>query len=202
MTKAVVILGAGASKGLGLPLLSKVFADPEVRSYLEKDATELAEFLRNFIWEPRGLTIDSSDRTLNIEEILTLLRTWQQTGSKLLRVEQIRALQRELLGCVYHGVWPHKGQTSTDKRYLNSLVKWADEKFDEVTWATFNWDAKLEQAFYHQVVIRPKTRCALSTAENRPTGLGWRKPQAQPSKASWKRDVASQAGWNPRLAVG
>lgn len=156
MKRAIFILGAGASKGLGLPLLAQVFGDLEVQSYLANDARNFAAFLTDVIWTPRGLSIHRAADTLNIEEILTLLRTWEHSGSSLLRHEEILALQIEVLGCVYHGVWPQKGKTSTDKRYLNALVKWANESFDEVTWATFNWDAKLEQAFYHQIVKYPK----------------------------------------------
>lgn len=73
LMKAVVILGAGASAGFGVPTLRYIFQDRHARAHLAAD-----QFLRrklvNSIWAPRGVDLDTSHLSLTVEEILTMLR--------------------------------------------------------------------------------------------------------------------------------
>ncbi|MBC8066291.1 MAG: hypothetical protein H7Y17_15785 [Chlorobia bacterium] len=148
MRKLMVILGAGASAGMGLPMLGQIFKDKEVARYLTTNAHTFLRFLEDYIWQPRGVTIHESDSSLNIEEILTLLRQWERQEVSPLSIEENRVIQRQLLGCVPKGVYTEKG-SSDSGRYLNRLVEHVDSQYDEVSWASFNWDMKFEQAFWH-----------------------------------------------------
>ncbi|MCL4283488.1 MAG: hypothetical protein KJZ62_00145 [Fimbriimonadaceae bacterium] len=160
MRKLVVILGAGASVSAGLPSLAGIFDDPSVQNYLENDGRDFKAFLEKHVWEPRGITPREFWKGLNLEEVLTLLRQWRfsskPNGGKHdnphspLNHSKNMKIQRQLLGCVYRAVYEGKSGKSPEGRYdYNTLIQLADSEFDEVTWATFNWDALLEQAFYY-----------------------------------------------------
>lgn len=160
MRKLVVVLGAGASVSAGLPSLAGIFDDDRVQDYLANDGRECKEFLERHIWQPRGITAGEYWKGLNLEEVLTLLRQWRFTpkpkGGKRdnpqspLNHSKNTKIQRQLLGCVYRAVHEGKsGRSGTGRYDYNTLIKLADSEFDEVTWATFNWDALLEQAFYY-----------------------------------------------------
>jgi hypothetical protein len=103
------------------------------------------------IWNPRGKTIDTSDESMNIEEVLTLLKQWEQgkcVNPPLNFARNLR-IQKQLLGCVYRSVYMDKADNH--ERFMNQFIRHLDTRFDHVTWGTFNWDAKLEQAFYREM---------------------------------------------------
>lgn len=150
MSNLVVILGAGASKGIGLPLLSEIFTDQPVRDYLHNNARDLLEFLEEIIWLPRSLNQDSSSEGLNIEEVLTLLKQWEDANSSPISLTLNRELQRQLFGCIVEAVYRNKGGTRDGNAY-NPFVSWCNKNFDESTWISFNWDVKFEQAFYYEM---------------------------------------------------
>ena len=77
MTRAVVILGAGASADFGVPTLANIFKDRYAREYL-KDRPDFFSRLNEIFWEPRGYELLSSEQSLSIEQMLTLLRDWEQ----------------------------------------------------------------------------------------------------------------------------
>lgn len=144
----VVVLGAGASRGMGLPLLSEIFSDPPVVDYLNSEAEQLLQFMHRFIWQPRGLTIVESASSLNIEEVMTLLKQWMKTSSSPISIEENQQIQKLLLGCVQKAVYVNKGNT---ERYYNDVIRWSNKEFESITWASFNWDVKFEQAFYYEM---------------------------------------------------
>ena len=57
MSKAVVILGAGASSDFGVPTLQGIFKDKWARQYLKPDSF-LAQKLDEIFWAPRGHTLN------------------------------------------------------------------------------------------------------------------------------------------------
>src|SRR3954451_1488369 len=71
--KSVVILGAGASAGFGVPTLRNLFKDVHARRYLQQNR-ELRSQLDSLIWSPRGLDLEQSHLGLTVEDILTLIR--------------------------------------------------------------------------------------------------------------------------------
>src|SRR5678810_826877 len=76
MANAVVILGAGASADFGVPTLRTMFKDRQARAYVDShDAFRVA--LERYFWTPRGHSLDSSEQSLTIEEMLTILRDWE-----------------------------------------------------------------------------------------------------------------------------
>jgi hypothetical protein len=75
--KAVVILGAGASVDFGAPPLKGIFKERFARRQLQSD-TFLRDNLDRVFWGPRGHNLESSDESLTIEEMLTILRDWEQ----------------------------------------------------------------------------------------------------------------------------
>lgn len=147
MRRVVVILGAGASVSAGLPSLAGVFEDESVKAYLASDGRDFEIFLRKYIWGPRNVTEAERWRSLNLEEVLTLLRLWEDNNQSPLNFKKNRNYQRQLLGCVYRSVYMDKRDNGA--RDYNHLIVHCDRSYDSVTWASFNWDAKFEQAFYY-----------------------------------------------------
>lgn len=80
MASILIVLGAGASKDCGLPLLGQVFSDTEAQIFLDQK-TETLAYLKETFWEARGLSLATADSGLNIEEILTLLYEWEHGKS-------------------------------------------------------------------------------------------------------------------------
>jgi hypothetical protein len=70
MANAVVILGAGASADFGVPTLRGIFKDRHARTFLNSRKT-FNKRLNEIFWTPRGHTVDTSDQSLTIEEMLT-----------------------------------------------------------------------------------------------------------------------------------
>ncbi|MCZ8139152.1 MAG: hypothetical protein O9258_07825 [Fimbriimonadaceae bacterium] len=160
MSNAVVVLGAGASVSSGLKSLQSLFDDPDVQGYVQGACIELTSFIRDCINVPRGVD-GSFPRDLNLEEILTLISQWRRClseeparpwvprlPSKYHDVNLLDTIIRQIHGCVYHAVYVNKSGRNGSHDY-NTLIEILDKEFDHITWATFNWDAMFEQAFFY-----------------------------------------------------
>ncbi len=145
--EAVVVLGAGSSADFGVPTLKGVFKDFAARRYLTKNA-ELDDFLSEYAWKLRGVNADSSDRSLNIEEILTLLRDWEFDKSLGVDIDSdtITAVRRHVYQLLFRAVFMYK---DTRKRLFNDLIICLEKTFRKVTWATFNWDCIFEASYWY-----------------------------------------------------
>jgi hypothetical protein len=146
MSKAVVILGAGASASFGVPTLSRLFQDQHSRKYLQEDDKWLFDKLNDIIWAPRGHTIDTSHNSLTVEEILTFLRDQEQRGSSSLSKEELIDFRESLYVLIQKAVFVDK---HTRGRYLNQLIEKMRTTFEHTTWATFNWDCIFESSFWY-----------------------------------------------------
>src|SRR5437868_5858194 len=78
--KVVVILGAGSSADFGVPTLRSIFKEVMAAAYLKTDKV-LNDWLQKMFWEPRGQSAATSDRSVTVEEMLTILRDWQSEAS-------------------------------------------------------------------------------------------------------------------------
>jgi hypothetical protein len=147
MANAVVILGAGASADFGVPTLRGIFKDRHARAFLTARRT-FNRRLNEIFWEPRGHTVDTSDQSLTIEEMLTILRDWEQepTCCDGLDAATVAALRRNLYVLIQRAVFEGK---STRPQHLNSLIDLMTKKFDLVTWASFNWDCVFEASYWY-----------------------------------------------------
>jgi hypothetical protein len=144
----VVILGAGASVSSGLPSLAGIFDDDVVQKYLAARAADFEEFLEKYVWKPRGIALADRWKSLNLEEVLTMLRLWEKDNQSPVNFKKNYGYQKDLLGCVYHSVFIDRKDNGC--RDLNNLIAACDGTYDGIAWGSFNWDAKLEQAFYYQ----------------------------------------------------
>lgn len=144
---AVFILGAGASAPFGVPTLPNVFKDFWARRYLAKDEFLLNKLNQHF-WGPRGHNLETSNQTLTIEEILTLVRDFEQQPYEIpaLLGEDTEQFRRSLYVLIKKAVYDGK---NTQGRYLNPVIKFGSDHFDQVTWASFNWDCLFESSFYY-----------------------------------------------------
>lgn len=146
MPNAVVILGAGASADFGVPTLRNIFKDPYARSYLGMNAA-LQKGLDELFWGPRGHTVQTSDESLTIEEMLTVLRDWErEDGVPKPDKTYFGEFRRNLYHLIYHAVFCCK---SSRAAHLNPLIGLLGAKLDRITWASFNWDCIFEASFWH-----------------------------------------------------
>jgi len=76
MARAVIILGAGASADFGVPTLATVFKDLRAQLYLMLNPPVLSQ-LEQFFWTPRGHSLATSDQSVTVEDMLTILRDWE-----------------------------------------------------------------------------------------------------------------------------
>lgn len=148
MANAVVILGAGSSHDFGVPTLNGIFEDRRVRDYLE-DHPHFAEMLRKVFWEPRGHTRETAGGSINVEEMLTILRDWENEEQvpdppAPLHVPVFR---KHLYALIERAV--HRGKSSNHGRHMNPLISYCRETFDRTTWASFNWDCIFEASYYY-----------------------------------------------------
>lgn len=148
MTRAVVILGAGASADFGVPILSNMFKDSYARRYL-KSKPALLEMLNKVFWGPRGHGLESSDKSLNIEQMLTILKDWEiEKGiPDTARPQNVESFRRGLKVLIYKAVFEGK---SSKGKHLNPLINIFNSKFDHTTWASFNWDCIFEASFWYR----------------------------------------------------
>lgn len=146
MASAVVILGAGASADFGVPTLRNVFKDPYARMYLDANTT-LQKQLDELFWKPRGHTVHTSDESLTIEEMLTIIRDWErEEGVDKPNKTYFDEFRRSLYHLIYLAVFFGK---SSKAAHLNPLIHLLGSKMDKVTWASFNWDCIFEASFWY-----------------------------------------------------
>lgn len=203
MPKAVVILGAGASADFGVPTLRNIFKDRHARAFLNARRT-FNKRLNEIFWTPRGHTVDTSDQSLTIEEMLTILRDWEQepTCSDGLDANTASALRRNLYVLIQRAVFEGK---STRPQHLNSLIDIMSKKFDLVTWASFNWDCVFESSYWYSRHGNP--RLAITLENWRPTtrkneflklhgGINWWKIGDKLHYLPFGRDGELTAKWS------
>src|SRR5690242_19357791 len=120
MPNAVVILGAGASADFGVPTLRNLFKDGHAQSFL-KVRRKALKSLNELFWAPRGHSIDTSDQSLTIEEMLTILRDWEQepTCRDDLNAKDAAYLRRILYVVIQRAVFVGK---SSSGKHLNDLI--------------------------------------------------------------------------------
>lgn len=147
MANAVIILGAGASADFGVPTLRGIFKDPYAQNYLKADKT-LQENLERIFWRPRGYTLQTSEQSVTVEEMLTILRDWEQEAGLAERPsgEEFKDFSRRLYTLIYKAVFEGK---STRREHLNPLIAKCRSKLTRVTWASFNWDCVFESSFWY-----------------------------------------------------
>jgi SIR2-like domain len=174
---AVIVLGAGASAGFGVPTLRHLFKDRHAREHIARD-----EFLRDslyeLIWNPRGVTLDTSHESLTIEEILTLLRDSEIRRydlPTLLAPDDIKRFRRSLYVLIKKAV--HDGKSGLTKCF-HPLISFARAHFNHTTWASFNWDVFFEDAYYNSSAPPGALRVAPSLVID---VRGW------PDAGKWRR---------------
>ena len=145
MPKAVLILGAGASADFGVPTLRRIFKDPQAQLYLKQNP-QLHEQIQRVFWEPRGYNLQTSDQSLTIEEMLTILRDWEQENCPKPK-EDFHAFRQLLYVLIYKAVFTGK---SSSGQHLNPLIWKCGSRLEQITWASFNWDCVFEASFYYQ----------------------------------------------------
>lgn len=150
--KAVFILGAGSSVPFRVPTLLGIFKDKEARSQLDRDKF-LHQTLSQFFWAPRGHDLDTSDLSLSVEEILTLIRDYEKQayGTPRLPID-IDRFRRALYVLIKKAVYDHK---NTRGRHLNTIIDFARHNYEKVTWASFNWDCIFEASYYYSSCDNP-----------------------------------------------
>lgn len=145
MTKAVVILGAGASADFGVPTLRAMFGDSAVRAYLQQNEWLLAQ-LNAVFWDRRGVTLESAHESLSIEEMLTILHDLERHRYGEAERPVMKRFKRDLNALIFRALYEGK---STRAGHLNPLLQYARTHFEQTTWATFNWDCIFESSFYY-----------------------------------------------------
>ncbi len=157
MSRAVIILGAGSSADFGVPTLANLFKDAHARLYLKQNP-KLSALIQTLFWEPRGHTLETSDLSISIEQMLTLVKDLEKV-SKLpvnVTIQDIVLLRRKLHVLIQRAVF--EGKTSRPA-HLNPLIYMAKKTFDHTLWASFNWDCIFESSYwYSQTWWGPGTR--------------------------------------------
>jgi len=96
----------------------------------------------------QGSYLESSDQSVTIEEMLTILRDWEnepnckECPEPNLFTEFRKRLYVLIMRAVYEG-------KSTKAAHLNPLIQVCNEKFEQVTWASFNWDCVFDASFWY-----------------------------------------------------
>jgi hypothetical protein len=155
MTRAVVILGAGSSADFGVPTLSTMFSDRYVVNYL-KHKLALFNTLDELFWKPRGHTLATCDQSLNVEQMLTIIKDWEREKSipDAQKPKNLSEFRRGLYVLIQKAVFEGK---SSRPAHLNALIDICHKTFEHTTWASFNWDCIFESSFWYRI----------------PYGLGW-----------------------------
>lgn len=156
MEDAVFVLGAGASAPFGVPTLLRVFLDEAAKQHLRGD-TFLHEKLNELFWKPRGHTLRTSHRSISVEEILTLVRDYenQAYSAPPLLGDDTERFRRSLYVLIKKAVYDGKHSRG---KFLNPVIEFAEKTFKHVTWATFNWDCIFEASFYYSSSDNPYWR--------------------------------------------
>lgn len=148
MNNVVIILGAGASAPFGVPTLLRVFQDQYARQHLQDDRS-LSDQLQRLFWTPRGHTLETSHHGLSVEEILTVVKDFENQVygvAPILNPEDRASFRRSLYVLIKKAVY--NGKTSRGK-YLNTLIQFMRGEARNVTWASFNWDCIFEASYYY-----------------------------------------------------
>lgn len=146
MSKAVVILGAGASADFGIPTLGGIFKDVSVLRYLKQDKVLLSQLEETF-WKPRGHDLRTAGESLTVEEMLTILRDWEQADCKAKpSKEELFKFKRSLYILIQKAVYDGK---SSRAACLNPLIQFLKENTELTTWASFNWDCVFEASYWY-----------------------------------------------------
>jgi hypothetical protein len=147
MSKLVVILGAGASADFGVPTLGHLFKDTQAKIYLRNNSW-LATHLNEIFWKPRGHDLNTSEKSLTVEEMLTILRDWELEKAVPARLnnEELARFRKSIYVLIYKALFEGK---STKKEHLNTLIDFARKQFEQTTWASFNWDCIFESSFWY-----------------------------------------------------
>jgi len=146
MSKAVVILGAGASADFGVPTLQSIFKDKQARRYLNEDDWLLRK-LDELFWNQRAADLETSDQSLTIEEMLTVLRDWEkEPDADSPGSDMLSRFRKSLYILIHRAVFVGK---SSGGGHLNPLIRACRRKFERTTWATFNWDCIFEASFWY-----------------------------------------------------
>jgi hypothetical protein len=143
LPKILVILGAGSSADFGVPTLRSLFKNPEAQAYLLRERG-LHSWLQKVFWAPRGHSLATSERSVTIEEMLTIMRDWQGEGKTAPSAEEFHEMRRLLFVLIYQAVYQNK---SSDKGHFNELIGALGRSFSKVTWASFNWDCIFEASY-------------------------------------------------------
>ena len=120
-----------------------MFKEKQARKQLKKD-TFLNERLHEWFWEPRGHRLESSDESLTVEEILTVLRDWENEDADCGQApshELCARFRKGLYVLIKRAIFDGK---NTRNEHLNPLLSVAREHFLNTTWVTFNWDCIFE----------------------------------------------------------
>jgi hypothetical protein len=147
MTRAVVILGAGSSADFGVPVLARMFLDSHSHKYLGMNP-DLFEMLNDIFWRPRGYSIDTSDQSLNIEQMLTIIRDWEKEEGvqEKDKPQAVIRFKKGLYVLIQKAVFEGK---STNAGHLNPLIDMCRKNFEHTTWVSFNWDCIFESSFWY-----------------------------------------------------
>ncbi len=145
--KAVVILGAGASADFGVPTLMDLFKDRHALRYLRQNQY-LLDLLESVFWQPRGHSLSTSDQSLTVEQMLTLLRDMSEEPNvaDILSEHNYMLFRKGLYLLIQRATFEGK---STRSGHLNNLINYARQNFTHTTWASFNWDCIFESSFYY-----------------------------------------------------
>ena len=158
MANAVVILGAGASAPFGVPTLLHVFKDPYARRYIHRNRF-LFENLQEKFWRPRGHTVETSHLSLSIEEVLTVVRDFENqaysTPPLFSDSADSERFRKSLYVLIKKAIYDGK---STCSQHLNPVIQFMRENYRSVTWASFNWDCIFESSYYYSSGRTPFTR--------------------------------------------
>src|SRR5439155_15880214 len=118
MAKLAVILGAGASAHFGVPTLRNIFKDANAKGYLQQNGRLLKQLEQQF-WEPRGHTLETSQDSITVEEILTLVRE----QSVALTEEERVFFQRSLYVLIKKAIYDGK---SSRGGFLNRIIGYGE----------------------------------------------------------------------------
>jgi hypothetical protein len=131
-----------------------MFDDPSVRKYLAQNLW-LENYLDTCFWKPRGLKMSTAVNGLNVEEMLTCIREWDQERQRFpdLKDPEYSRFRRNLFVLIQRAVFVAK---SSKAAHLNEVIRTFDSTFKHVTWASFNWDCLLEASFWYTKISSPR----------------------------------------------
>ncbi len=201
LPKIVVVMGAGSSNDFGVPTLRSVFKDPSALAYLRRDK-KLHDWLQPVFWEPRGHSYGSSDYSVTVEEMLTILRDWKREKPDAADLKEFDDMLRRLYVLIYHAVYVSK---SSSAKHLNGLIDALNRNFSEITWASFNWDCIFEASYWYVKGANPHLIFNLDGWRNSPSpkneylklhgSVNWWLINGRPSYLRWASNSELSDKW-------